>query len=60
MQVNREAYTAVDNIIVFNEAPATGSSCFVLYFYGLDPERVLIGYNIEPPGTFKKFFKHDS
>lgn len=57
MQVNRDAYTAVDNIIVFNEAPATGSSCFVLYFYGLDPERVLIGYNIEPPGTFKKFFK---
>ena len=57
MQVNRDAYTVSDNIIVFNEAPATGSSCFVLYFYGLDPERVLIGYNIEPPGTFKKFFK---
>ena len=57
MQVNRVAYRVEDNLVVFNEAPAFGSACFILYFYGLDPERVLIGYNIEPPGTFKKFFK---
>jgi len=57
MQVNRESYRSEDNIIVFTEPPATGSACFILYFYGLDPERVLLGYNIEPPGTFKKYFK---
>lgn len=57
MQVNRVAYRVEDNLVVFNEAPAFGSACFILYYYGLDPERVLIGYNIEPPGTFKKFFK---
>ena len=57
MQVNRDAYRVEDNLIVFTEPPATGSACFILYFYGLDPERVLLGFNIEPPGTFKKFFK---
>ena len=57
MQVNRDAYRVEDNLVVFTEPPATGSACFILYFYGLDPERVLLGFNIEPPGTFKKFFK---
>ena len=57
IQVNKTAYSAQDNILVFNEAPSTGSECIILYFYGLDPERVLLGYNIEPLGTFKKFFK---
>ena len=57
MQVNRDAYRVEDNLIVFTEPPATGSACFILYFYGLDPERVLLGFNVEPPGTFKKFFK---
>ena len=57
IQVNKTAYSAQDNILVFNEAPSAGSECIILYFYGLDPERVLLGYNIEPLGTFKKFFK---
>ena len=57
IQVNQVAYRIEDNIIVFTEPPSTGSACFILYFYGLDPERVLLGYNIESPGTFKKFFR---
>tara|TARA_Y100000361_G_scaffold69963_2_gene61763 strand:- start:512 stop:12706 length:12195 start_codon:yes stop_codon:yes gene_type:complete len=57
IQQNKNAYRVEDNIIVFNEAPAAGSNCFVLYFFGLDPQRILLGYNIEPPGTFSKFFK---
>ena len=57
IQQNRVAYRIEDNIIVFNEAPTTGSACFIMYYFGLDPERVLLGFNIEPPGTFKKFFR---
>jgi len=57
IQQNRIAYRIEDNIIVFQEAPSEGSECFILYFYGLDPERVLLGFNIEPEGTFKKFFR---
>lgn len=57
IQQNRIAYRIEDNIIVFQEAPSEGSDCFILYFYGLDPERVLLGFNIEPEGTFKKFFR---
>ena len=57
IQQNRLAYRIEDNIIVFQEAPTEGSACFILYFYGLDPARVLLGFNIEPPGTFKKFFR---
>jgi hypothetical protein len=57
IQQNRIAYRIEDNIIVFQEAPSTGSACFILYYYGLDPERILLGFNIETPGTFKKFFK---
>ena len=57
IQQNRTAYRIEDNIIVFQEAPSEGSECFILYFYGLDPERILLGFNIEPEGTFKKFFR---
>ena len=57
IQQNRIAYRIEDNIIVFQEAPSEGSACFILYFYGLDPERILLGFNVEPPGTFKKFFR---
>ena len=57
IQQNKIAYRIEDNYVIFNEPPSTGSACFILYYFGLDPERILLGYNIEPPGTFKKFFK---
>lgn len=33
-QVEGSAYTIVDNVITFTEAPTTGKECYVLYFYG--------------------------